>query len=323
LAVAAQAQRKSVKEWKGMGPLQRLAHIRQNCPENEDISDTDVNINLALTIDNSLAEPTIDFETGVTCMSARSKDSFKSLQTATAPEAAKNRPKNPAPSRRRRQAVPASYDARTLGLVGPVLNQGNCGSCWTFSATGAIEGAIKKKTGTLPSTSQQNLVDCVTASNGCNGGWMTDAYDYDRTNGGIDNSTVYKYLAVKQTTCKYSPTGNVLPKTTSYNYTAQGDETDLKNQLYNRGVIAVAMQAGTTAFQNYVGGIYSCANFTAVDHGVLLVGYGTNATTQQDFWILKNSWGTSWGESGYFRVLRNKGSSLGCGIPDYANYPII
>jgi len=256
-------------------------------------------------------------------MSGRSKDHFRSLQKVKVPESAKNRPKSEAPIRRRRQAVPASYDARTLGLVGPVLNQGNCGSCWTFSATGAMEGVIKKKTGTLPSTSQQNLVDCVTASNGCDGGWMGDAYDYDRTNGGISNATVYKYLAVKQATCKYTTTGNVLPKMSNYAYTIQGDETDLKNQLFTRGVMAVAMQASGTGFQNYVGGIYSCANFTAVDHGVLLVGYGTNTTSQQDYWIVKNSWGTSWGEQGYFRVLRNKGSALACGIPEYANYPII
>ena len=152
---------------------------------------------------------------------------------------------------------------------------------------------------------------------------MGDAYDYDRTNGGIQNSTVYKYLAVKQATCKYTTTGNVLPKMTSYAYTKEGDEADLKIQLYNRGVVAVAMQAGTTEFQNYAGGIYSCTNFTGVDHGVLLVGYGTNTTSGQDFWIVKNSWGPNWGEQGYFRVLRNKGSALACGTPDYANYPII
>lgn len=321
--VAVQAERKHLKEWKLMGPLERLKEHRQNCPENEDVPDPELTLNLGLAIDDGLTLKDTDFETGVTCMSGRSKESFKSLLTVKVPEHAKNRPKSEAPSRRRRQAVPASYDARTLGLVGPVLNQGNCGSCWTFSATGAMEGAIKKKTGTLPSLSQQNLVDCVTASSGCNGGWMIDAYNYDKSNGGVDNSTVYTYLAKQQASCKYTKTGNVLPTMTSSNYTNQGDETDLKNQLFARGVIAVAVQAGTTAFQNYVGGIYSCTNYTGVDHGVLLVGYGSNTTSGQDYWIVKNSWGTSWGEQGYFRVLRNQGSSLACGIPDYANYPII
>jgi C1A family cysteine protease len=323
LAAAVQAERKSLKEWKTMSHAQRLAQMRQDCPEINDVNDVELGLNLAVTIDDNVSKPPTDFDTGVTCMSGRSLNHFKSLQTLTLKEEAKNRPKSNAPSRRRRQAVPATYDARPLGLTGPVLNQGNCGSCWTFSAAGAMEGAIKKKTGTLPALSQQNMVDCVTASNGCNGGWMGDAFDYSKTNGGIDNSTVYKYLAVKQSTCKYTTTGNVLPKMTNYNYTTQGDETDLKIQLYNRGVISVAMQAGTTEFQNYVGGIYSCTNFTGVDHGVLLVGYGTNTTSGQDFWIVKNSWGPNWGEQGYFRVIRNKGSSLACGIPDYAHYPII
>jgi len=313
--------------WKKMSPEERVKEHRKNCPDMTEISEGDLTLNLGINIEDSIAHQNPDFETGVTCMSGRSLKGLKDLLKVNPTEDAKNRPHGEAPSRRRRQAAaaPASYDARTLGLVGPVLNQGNCGSCWTFSATGAIDGAIKKKTGTLPSTSQQNLVDCIktSSSDGCNGGWMTDAYDYDRTNGGIDNSTVYKYVAAKQTSCKYTTTGNVLPKTTSFAYTKQGDETDLKTQLFNQGVIAVAMQAGTTAFQNYVGGIYSCSNFTGVDHGVLLVGYGTNATTAQDFWIVKNSWGPTWGEQGFFRVLRNKGSSLDCGIPDYANYPII
>jgi len=327
VAVGAQGQRKSLKEWKGMGPLQRLAHVRDNCPENKDISDEEITTNLALNIDAGTAVQNMEFETGVTCMSARSPASFKGLQTLVVPEQAKNRPESDAPSRRRRQTVPATYDARTTGLVGPVLNQGNCGSCWTFSATGAMEGAIKKKTGTLPSMSQQNLVDCVTASNGCNGGWMTDAYNYNKANKGSDNATVYPYLATKQTTCKYTTNGNVLPNMTSFAYTKQGDEADLKIQLYTRGVIAVAIQAGDTAFGNYVGGIYSCPSFTAVDHGVLLVGYGTDAATNttaaQDFWLLKNSWGTGWGEQGYFRIVRNKGTNSSCGIPQYANFPLI
>lgn len=305
-----------------MNPVDRVKHIRDNCPEHTDMTDAEIQLNLEATIQNGEMFQNTDFETGVNCRSAMSHKAHKALQTVQVPDAAKNRPRGPV-GRVRRQAVPASYDARQSGLVGPVLNQGQCGSCWTFSATGAMDGAIAKKTGKLSATSQQNLVDCVTASSGCNGGWMTDAYDYSNKNNGVDNSTVYPYLAKQQTSCKYTTVGNVLPKMSNYNYTAQGDETDLKNQVYARGVIAVAIQASDTAFQNYKSGVYSCSNFTGVDHGVLLVGYGTNTTSGQDYWIVKNSWGTTWGESGYVRILRNKGSSLACGLPDYANYPLI
>lgn len=256
--------------------------------------------------------------TGLNCFSILSADEFKAKYLTLKPSGDASSPTRPTETRRRRQTVtvPASQDWRTKGYVSAVQNQGQCGSCWTFSAAGAMEGAIFKKTGKLPNLSEQNLVDCVTASGGCNGGWMTDAYDYVIKTTGMANDTSYPYLA-KQQTCAYTAAKKA-GTVTKYAYTLQNDETDLQRIVGTVGPVAVGIDASNLT--SYTGGIYTCPTYGGMDHGVLVVGYGTDTTTTPptDYWILKNSWGTSWGEKGFFRIKRNSGNQ--CGVAEAASY---
>ncbi|CAL8122206.1 unnamed protein product [Orchesella dallaii] len=243
-----------------------------------------------------------------------------------APESRANESENSiGSSRAKRQTttLPASIDWRTKGAVTPVKNQGNCGSCWAFTATGALEGRIFQKTGKLPNLSEQNLVDCATNVNGqgccsgCDGGWMTDAYDYVKINTGINGNATYPY-ETKQLTCRYKSTAKA-GTATGYVYTAEDDENDLKKAVA-AGVVATAIDA--TELQAYVSGVFKCTKFEALNHGVLIVGYGTDASLG-DYWLVKNSWGTGWGEKGYIRIARGKGYPDSCGIASASNYPTV
>jgi len=198
--------------------------------------------------------------------------------------------------------------------VTPIKNQGQCGSCWAFSATGSIEGAWWNKTKNLVSVSEQQLVDCAgsTGNEGCNGGLMDLAFEWIIQNGGICTEKDYPYTAVDGT-CKTTCRSAV--KLSGYKSTNQGDENDLFRAA-TLTTVSVAIEADEMPFQFYSGGVFDEQCGTNLDHGVLVVGYGTD--TGKDYWIVKNSWGTSWGESGYIRMIRNKNI---CGIaaqPVYA-----
>jgi len=216
-------------------------------------------------------------------------------------------------------ALPESLDWRTKGAVTPVKDQGQCGSCWAFSTTGSSEGAHFLSTGKLVSLSEQNLMDCSNSygNQGCNGGLMTNAMQYIIKNGGVDTETSYPYTA-KDGSCHFS-SSNVGATLKSFTNVKQGDETDLQNKV-NSGPVSVAMDASHTNFQFYSSGVYKYAlcSSTRLDHGVLAVGWGHD-TTGGDYWIVKNSWGTSWGQSGYFWLARNDGNM--CGIATSATLP--
>jgi len=215
-----------------------------------------------------------------------------------------------------KSAPGAALDWRSKGAVTPVKDQGQCGSCWAFSATGSIEGAWQIKGNTLASLSEQQLVDCSTSygNQGCNGGLMDYAFEYVIAKKGITGEKDYPYTA-QDGTCK---TGKaVRAKITSYADVPQGNEAQLTPAV-NKGPVSVAVEADQSAWQFYSGGVLddpSCGE--TLDHGVLLVGYGTDAG--KDYWIVKNSWGTGWGESGYIRLVRNKDQ---CGIALAASYAI-
>ncbi|KAJ3704899.1 hypothetical protein LUZ61_008604 [Rhynchospora tenuis] len=219
--------------------------------------------------------------------------------------------------------APTCVDWRSSGAVTPVKNQGNCGSCWSFSATGAMEGINKIKHGTLLSLSEQELVDCDTSCSGCNGGLMDYAFQWVIYNGGITTESDYPYTSGSTGTagtCNYPKTYDYAVSLLSYQDVTANCESCLKNAVANQPV-SVAIDASGSAFQFYSSGIFTGPCGTNLDHGVLVVGYGP-CSTGTAYWIVKNSWGTSWGESGYIRMQRNIASTSGlCGIAMEPSYP--
>jgi len=217
-----------------------------------------------------------------------------------------------------RTGLPDSFNWATQGAVTPIKNQQQCGSCWSFSTTGSTEGCHFLGTKKLVSLSEQNLMDCSWSqgNQGCNGGLMTQAMQYIISNGGIDTESSYPYTA-EDGTCTYaaSNSGSTL---TSFANVASGDENALQTSVYS-GPTSVAIDASQSSFQFYSSGVYSDPNCssTQLDHGVLAVGWGTSSGSA--YWIVKNSWGTDWGQSGYIWMARNDNNM--CGIATMATLP--
>ncbi|KAH8240332.1 hypothetical protein KR032_010470 [Drosophila birchii] len=213
-----------------------------------------------------------------------------------------------------------SVDWRSKGAVTGVKNQGSCGSCWAFSATGSLEGQHFRKTGKLVSLSEQNLVDCSGSygNKGCGGGFMTWAFKYIKDNGGIDTEESYPYKA-KNDKCKFNR-ATIGATVTGFVTLPIGDEKKLAETVATIGPVSVAIHV-TASFQHYRSGIYIEPNCDPkqLNHGVLVVGYGSE--NGKDFWLVKNSWGSSWGDKGYIKMLRNGNNQ--CGISTAACYPTV
>ncbi|XP_010927504.1 oryzain alpha chain [Elaeis guineensis] len=216
--------------------------------------------------------------------------------------------------------LPDSIDWREKGAVADVKDQGSCGSCWAFSTVAAVEGINKIVTGDLISLSEQELVDCDTIYNeGCNGGLMDYAFEFIINNGGIDSEEDYPYTARDGRCDQYRKNARVV-SIDSYEDVPVNDEKALQKAVANQPV-SVAIEGGGTAFQFYESGIFTGYCGTALDHGVTAVGYGSE--DGKDYWIVKNSWGSEWGEGGYIRMERNTNAATGkCGIAMEASYPI-
>ncbi|GAB2231601.1 hypothetical protein Droror1_Dr00010619 [Drosera rotundifolia] len=217
--------------------------------------------------------------------------------------------------------VPASIDWRSLGAVTPIKNQGQCGCCWAFSAVASTEGINEIKSGTLTSLSEQEIVDCDTNGNdqGCNGGTPDGAFTYIINSGGLTTESNYPFQGT-QGTCNSNsfPAAATL---SSYQDVPTNSESSLQQAVANQPV-SVAIDASGSDFQNYAGGVFTGSCGTNLDHAVTVVGYGT-ADDGTDYWIVKNSWGTSWGEQGYIRMQRGISDPQGlCGIAMDPSYPI-
>jgi C1A family cysteine protease len=226
--------------------------------------------------------------------------------------------------------TPASVDWTTQGAVTPVKNQGQCGSCWSFSTTGALEGAYEIKYGTLESFSEQNFVDCDNRKGGgkdmgCNGGLMDNAFDWAAKNGGVCLEADYPYTSgdtKKAGTCDQSQctkNANVAPK--SHTDVKKNSDDAMMSALAQQPV-SIAIQADQKDFQLYTSGVFTGDCGAQLDHGVLAVGYGTQSGT--DFYKVKNSWGETWGDAGY--ILLGRGSQYNngagqCGMLSSASYP--
>jgi len=214
------------------------------------------------------------------------------------------------------EAIAAAVDWTTKGAVTPVKNQGQCGSCWSFSTTGSLEGAWQINAGQLTSMSEQQFVDCDKSSMGCNGGSMATAFTWAESQSVCTESS-YPYTAVDGT-CKTScstaiPKGGVSGYKSVGSFIFKATQAKMQSAIQQQPV-SVAIQADQTAFQHYTSGILSGACGTQLDHGVLAVGYG------EGYWKVKNSWGSSWGENGYVRMTD---SGNECGILSQPVYPTV
>jgi len=217
--------------------------------------------------------------------------------------------------------APAEMDWRSKGAVTSVKNQGQCGSCWTFSSTGAIEGAWAISTGQLIDLAEQELVDCAGTkygSMGCNGGQMEGAFKYVIEHGQCALSA-YPYTAQDGTCEKCTAVAHLA----SCSDVKPNDQISLKGAVSQQPV-SIAIEADTKYFQSYSGGILTSSSCgTNLDHGVLIVGYGKENGIE--YWLVKNSWGTSWGDKGYVKIARSDSTDDAgiCGIAMDPSFPTV
>lgn len=217
--------------------------------------------------------------------------------------------------------LPEMKDWREEGIVSPVKDQGHCGSCWTFSTTGALEAAYHQAFGKFISLSEQQLVDCARAFNnfGCSGGLPSQAFEYIKYNGGLDTEEAYPYTG-KDGSCKFSSENVGVQVIDSVNIT-MGAEDELKHAVAMVRPVSVAFQV-IQSFRFYKSGVFTsdtCGSTSMdVNHAVVAVGYGVEDGVS--YWLIKNSWGESWGDNGYFKMEMGKNM---CGVATCASYPVV
>nr|XP_055035044.1 cathepsin O [Misgurnus anguillicaudatus] len=234
------------------------------------------------------------------------KERYLTLQAHTAPKLDPTRP-----DIRFKTRYPVKFDWRDHGVVGPVKNQEGCGGCWAFSVVGAIESVSASRSGKLQELSVQEVIDCSYSNNGCNGGSPVEAlYWLMKTKVKLVNQVEYPYKAVAGICQYFSQThdGVLLKNYSAYDYS--GLEERIISTLVETGPLVVIVDA--ISWQDYLGGIiqHHCSSHNA-NHAVLIIGYDT--TGDVPYWIVRNSWGTSWGDNGYVYI---KMWDNMCGIAD-------
>lgn len=227
------------------------------------------------------------------------------------------------------QSTPSSkitldtVDWRDRGLVVGIKDQGQCGSCWAFSAIASLEGQHAKRSGELLSFSEQELVDCAweEGNEGCNGGFPSWAFDYLRRSGGVELEQDYPYEA-QDDRCRLDKK-KIVQEITGFVQVESGSEEALQQAVTEVGPLSIGIDAGSFSFQFYQSGVYDergCGSEQRdLNHGVTVIGYGVEEG--HDYWLVKNSWGEDWGDEGYIRMSRNKDNQ--CGIATDATYPLI
>uniref|UniRef100_A0A6C0I3N9 Peptidase C1A papain C-terminal domain-containing protein n=1 Tax=viral metagenome TaxID=1070528 RepID=A0A6C0I3N9_9ZZZZ len=227
------------------------------------------------------------------------------------------------------EGVPDSVNWVTAGAVTPVKDQGQCGSCWSFSTTGALEGVYYNKMGTLISFSEQQLVDCDSLRNGgkdhgCKGGLMDNAFAWIENNGGLCSESAYPYISgvtMKNGVCQTQCVTVANSQIKSFVDVLPSSDAHMMAALAKQPV-AIAIEADQREFQLYKTGVFTGSCGTNLDHGVLAVGYGS--LDGQDYYLVKNSWSTSWGDDGYIMLGRGPQYNNGdgqCGLLLSASYP--
>lgn len=218
--------------------------------------------------------------------------------------------------------LPSAVDWRTKAAVTPVKDQGQCGSCWSFSSTGAMEGAWAIAKGELVNLSEQQLMDCSRkyGNQGCNGGDMDPSFIYAIQNGGLCKESDYSYQAVDSFTCKKCKPVSQFTKCADV---TPNNQLALKEAV-SIGPVSVAIDANSKLFQFYSSGIITDTTCgTTLDHGVLTIGYGDDSGIK--YWLVKNSWSDSWGDKGYVKIARSENiNDTGiCGIAMDPSFPIV
>jgi len=218
------------------------------------------------------------------------------------------------------EALADAVDWTTNGAVTPVKNQGQCGSCWSFSTTGALEGAYEIASGNLVSLSEQQFVDCDKVDSGCSGGLMDNGFTFAKSNA-LCTEASYPYKAKAGTCAAASCTVGLAKGTVTGYKDVSADSESAMMSAVSQQPVSIAIEADKSVFQLYKSGVLQSTCGSQLDHGVLLVGYGTE--DGKDYWKVKNSWGSSWGDAGYIKLLRGKGGSGECGLLKQASYPVV